>query len=82
MKATAQLFKNGGSQAIRLPKKFRFPGKTVTLQQTGAGVLIKAGQDPEKRLVDAARAYQAFLRKHPAEAAAMDDWEFAPLPTP
>jgi antitoxin VapB len=50
MKATAQLFKNGGSQAIRLPKQFRFPGKTVTLQKTRSGVLIKAADDLERRV--------------------------------
>ncbi len=79
MKATARLFKNGGSQAIRLPKQFRFPGKTVTLQRTAGGVLIKVAQDREKRLLNAARAYQTLLRKHPQERSDLAAWESAPL---
>ncbi len=79
MTATAQLFKNGGSQAIRLPKQFRFPGKIVTLQRTRTGVLIKPAQNGPQSLVDAAKKYQAFLRAHPAEKLAMDEWESAPL---
>jgi antitoxin VapB len=78
-KSTAQLFKNGGSQAIRLPKQFRFPGKSVTLQQTRDGVLIKTAPDKNRRLQEAARAYEALLRGHPDERAAMDAWESAPL---
>jgi antitoxin VapB len=78
-KATAQLFKNGGSQAIRLPKKFRFPGKTVTLQQTRSGVLIKSPSNKKLSLLDAARAYEALLSDHPEEQAAMETWESAPL---
>jgi len=79
MSATAQLFKNGGSQAIRLPKQFRFPGKIVTLQRTKTGVLIKPTHDRQQSLADAAREYQAFLRSHPAEKSAMETWESAPL---
>ncbi len=45
MKATAKIFQNGGSQAIRLPKQFRFPGKTVILQQAKGGVIIKPVSD-------------------------------------
>ncbi len=78
-RSTAQLFKNGGSQAIRLPKQFRFPGKTVTLLQTKGGVLIKSTTDKNRRLLDAARAYEALLSGHPEERAAMDMWESAPL---
>ena len=42
---TAKLFSTGGSQAVRLPKEFRFPGKTVTLRRTAKGVLITATED-------------------------------------
>lgn len=37
----AKLFKHGGSQAVRLPKQFRFPGERVTLTPMGRGVLIE-----------------------------------------
>lgn len=39
MTATAKLLTTGGSQAIRLPKDFRFPGKTVQLRRTKKGVV-------------------------------------------
>ena len=39
MTKTARLFTTGGSQALRLPKEFRFPGKTVTLRRTKGGVV-------------------------------------------
>jgi antitoxin VapB len=39
MTKTAKLFSTGGSQALRLPKEFRFPGNTVTLRRTKGGVV-------------------------------------------
>lgn len=39
--ATARLFMNGRSQAIRLPKAFRFPGDRVRLRRVPEGVLIE-----------------------------------------
>ncbi|WPD24759.1 MAG: type II toxin-antitoxin system VapB family antitoxin [Candidatus Electrothrix scaldis] len=37
---TARLFTNGRSQAVRLPKEFRFKGKEVFIKRTGAGILL------------------------------------------
>ena len=37
---TATIFKNGGSQAIRLPRGFRFSGKKVYVRHFGDGVLL------------------------------------------
>jgi antitoxin VapB len=39
---TAQLTTTRGAQILRLPREFRFPGKTVTLRRTAKGVLISA----------------------------------------
>ena len=36
----AKLFANGRSQAVRLPREFRFPGKTVYIKRLGAGVVL------------------------------------------
>jgi antitoxin VapB len=36
-----KIFKNGRSQAIRLPKEFRFEGDKVCLKRVGKGVLIE-----------------------------------------
>jgi antitoxin VapB len=39
--ATAKLFKTGRSQAVRLPKEFRFEGKEVRIRRVGRGVLLE-----------------------------------------
>jgi antitoxin VapB len=41
MTTTAKLFSNGGSQAVRLPKEFRFEGEEVTVRRHGRGVLLE-----------------------------------------
>jgi antitoxin VapB len=38
---TAKLFKHGRSQAVRLPKEFRFPGSEVRVSRVGKGVLLE-----------------------------------------
>lgn len=41
MEKIAKLFTNGRSQAVRLPKEFRFPGDRVRIRKTGNGVLLQ-----------------------------------------
>jgi antitoxin VapB len=36
----AKLFQNGRSQAVRLPKAYRFNGKQVLIRKVGKGVLL------------------------------------------
>jgi antitoxin VapB len=38
---TAKLFRNGRSQAVRLPKEFRFEGDEVSIRRVGRGVLLE-----------------------------------------
>ncbi len=38
---TAKLFKNGSSQAVRLPKEFRFEGEEVILYRDGNRVIMQ-----------------------------------------
>ncbi len=40
---TGTIFKNGGSQAVRLPRGFRFSGKKVYVRHFGDGVLLMPG---------------------------------------
>jgi antitoxin VapB len=50
---TAKLFKNGRSQAVRLPKKYSFPGEEVYVKKVnGVVMLIPKDEDPWKPLVD------------------------------
>ncbi len=37
---TAKLFKNGQSQAVRLPKEYRFEGEEVYLKKVGNTVVL------------------------------------------
>lgn len=37
---TAKIFENGRSQAVRLPKKFRFNTEEVVVQQLGKAILL------------------------------------------
>ncbi len=37
----AKLFQHGGSQAVRLPKAFRFEGSEVTVRRDGDAVILE-----------------------------------------
>ena len=37
----AKLFRHGGSQAVRLPKAFRFEGEEVTVRRVGDAVILE-----------------------------------------
>jgi len=41
MEKRAKLFPNGHSQAVRLPKEFRLPGKEVRVRRIGNAVLLE-----------------------------------------
>jgi antitoxin VapB len=46
---TVKLFMNGGSQAVRLPKPYRFEGNEVHIRRLGESVVlepVKAGSWP------------------------------------
>ncbi|MEA3207071.1 MAG: antitoxin VapB [Chthoniobacter sp.] len=53
---TAKLFQHGGSQAVRLPKAFRFEGTEVVIEKRGDEVVLKPKRKPKfKTLNDVAR---------------------------
>jgi len=49
---TAKLFKNGLSQAVRLPKEFRFQGKEVFVKRIGNAVILLPLKDSWNSLKD------------------------------
>lgn len=49
----AKLFKNGQSQAVRLPKEFRFAGKSVYIRKVGNAVMLIPRRKPWSVLEDA-----------------------------
>ena len=54
---TAKLFKNGKSQAVRLPKQFKFQGSEVYIKRIGRNVMLIPKDDPWESLISSL-AYQ------------------------
>lgn len=42
---TARIFRNGSSQAVRLPKEYRLPGKDVYVRRLGNVILLIPKKD-------------------------------------
>ncbi len=59
-KSEAKLFWNGRSQAVRLPKEFRFEGDRVNIRRVEGGVLLEA-KPLERRTAESIRAWFAEL---------------------
>ena len=49
---TAKLFQNGQSQAVRLPKEFRFEGSQVYIQRVGSAVVLLPYAEPWEALFE------------------------------
>lgn len=45
MASTGKLFMHGRSQAVRLPKEFRMPGKEVRVRRIGNAVVLEPIED-------------------------------------
>ncbi len=54
---TAKLFLSGRSQAVRLPKQYRFPGNEVAVKHFGNGVLLLPIDDPWQMLEAGLQAF-------------------------
>ena len=61
---TAKLFRNGQSQAVRLPKEFRFRGESVFIQHLGSYVVLVPRHDPWKSMFEATKHFsEDFMRE-------------------
>lgn len=58
---TAKLFKHGGSQAVRLPKAFRFPGSEVVVEKRGEEVVLRPVPQRKLRTLEDVARYMASL---------------------
>jgi antitoxin VapB len=54
----AKLFRNGRSQAVRLPKEFRFPGTEVRIRHAMGGVLLEPVEKVRKPFRSAAELFE------------------------
>ena len=48
---TAKLFRNGKSQAVRLPKAFRLPGHEVYVKRVGNAIVLLPKEHPWDTLI-------------------------------
>lgn len=54
---TAKIFENGRSQAVRLPKKFRFNVEEVVVQQLGDAVLLVPKESLWQTFIDGLNSF-------------------------
>ncbi len=54
---TAKLFRNGRSQAVRLPKEFRFEGEEVLVNRVGDAVVLLPMSSSWDVLVESLRLF-------------------------
>lgn len=55
---TAKLFQSGRSQAVRLPRQYRFQGSEVAVKHVGNGVLLLPIEDPWQILEAGLEAFE------------------------
>ena len=58
MNKTAKLFRNGNSQAVRLPQEFRFAGDEVRIRKEGDAVVLEP-------MITNVREWLDDLKRHP-----------------
>jgi antitoxin VapB len=67
---TARLFKNGHSQAVRLPREFRFEGDKVYIRKEGDEVILSPYQDRWERFLRSLEMFSddfSIERNQPSE---------------
>ena len=67
---TARLFQSGRSQAVRLPKEYRFAGTEVVVKHFGDGVLLLPADNPWQTLQAGLDAFEpgfTLAREQPEE---------------
>lgn len=83
--ARAKLFQHGRSQAVRLPKEFRFEGTEVYVRRVGDDVVLSSrAKAPMRNLLESLDEFEPGLvmeRHQPAQADVREPL-FAPATTP
>ncbi len=74
----AKLFKNGQSQAVRLPKQMRFEGKEVYVRRLGDAVVLLPTNNPWTTLVESLEMFsedymQERLQPEPQKREGLED---------
>lgn len=73
----AKLFLNGRSQAVRLPKEFRMPGKVVNISRDGDKVILEPVEDSWDQWFDVIQSAPKNLISEDREQPEMQerDWD-------
>jgi antitoxin VapB len=61
---TAKIFKHGNSQAVRLPKEFRFAGNEVQIKHSGGGVLLLPSKLTYEQIMTAVGGFKGVIERH------------------
>ncbi|MFZ0314073.1 MAG: antitoxin [Candidatus Korobacteraceae bacterium] len=67
MGKTAKLFRNGNSQAVRLPQEFRFEGDEVRIRREGDAVVLEP-------IITNTKEWFATMDRHAASDAFEGNW--------
>ena len=67
MSTRAKLFQNGGSQAVRLPKDFRFEGDEVLIRREGRRVILEPVDEWSDRFLDVLGSIDEPIERPKAE---------------
>lgn len=59
---TARLFQVGRSQAVNLPKEYRFEGQRVAIKRLGSGVLLFPISEPWQLIEQALEMFESDTR--------------------
>lgn len=68
----AKVFTSGGSQAVRLPKDYRFGSSEVYINQVGNTVMLTPKDDRWQSLLDSLPRFTEDFLSAPAEAQPFD----------
>lgn len=69
---TAKLFRNGQSQAVRLPKSFRFNGDRVFIKRVGNAVVLIPYQDSWETLFESLEQFSDDFMQEREQPASQD----------
>ncbi len=64
---TAKLFQNGRSQAVRLPKKYRFAGDRVLIKRVGNAIVLLPYEDSWETLFDSLEQFSDDFLSEPRQ---------------
>ncbi len=70
---TAKIFRNGSSQAVRLPKAFRIPGNEVKIYKSGKKVILEPIEATWETLFDSLAEFPEDFMKEGRNQPAMQE---------